>query len=116
MRLFMLVAGLLLLLSPLRLRATARTVPFMLYAASLVCGGLGLIVWVPDNSVVVDRVLHTPGIGHLLTIWFITLCFALQLGLVLPSDAGDNSWTRFCRWNNAILARQNALSAHQGRD
>jgi len=91
MRLFMLVAGLLLLLSPLRLRATARTVPFMLYAASLVCGGLGLIVWVPDNSVVVDRVLHTPGIGHLLTIWFITLCFALQLGLVLPSDAGDNS-------------------------
>lgn len=82
MRLFMVAAGLLLLLSSLRLRAKIRTVPITLYSASLVCGGLGLIVWVPDNSLVLDRALHTSGVGHLLTIWLITLSFTLQFAFV----------------------------------
>ncbi|MGH2410056.1 MAG: hypothetical protein ACRDGS_06740, partial [Chloroflexota bacterium] len=82
MRVFLLFAGVLLLLSSLRLRTKARTIPSVLYMASLVCGGLGLMIWVPENSLDVDRLLHTPGVGHLLTIWLISLCFLLQFAFI----------------------------------
>lgn len=82
MRVFMFVAGILLLVSSLRMRARIRTLQIALYVASLACGGLGVIVWVPDNSLAVDGLLHTPGVGHLLTIWLISLCFILQYAFV----------------------------------
>jgi len=82
MRVFLLCAGALLLFSSLRLRAKARTAPSALYVASLACGGLGLMVWAPENSLAVDKLLYTPGVGHLLTIWLISLCFILQFAFI----------------------------------
>ena len=84
-------AGILLLLSALRIRAQARTRATALYLASIACGGLGVIVWVPDNSLALDSLLHTPGVGHLLTIWLISLCFILQFAFM---TALTRHWNR----------------------
>ena len=94
MRVFMVTAGLLLIIYAARFRARARTPTIRLYLASLICGGLGLIIWVPDDSLALDRLLHTPGDGHLFTIWLITLCFTLQYAFVTNLTA---RWTSLRR-------------------
>ena len=100
MRVFMVGAGILLLLSAVRIRAQARTRATALYLASIACGGLGVIVWVPDNSLALDSLLHTPGVGHLLTIWLISLCFILQFAFM-------TALTR--HWNRLSLARVSSM-------